>query len=510
MYPLDDNNLDRLSAEAAEHYHAPGNPSWESLEQVLDIELPQKKEKKRRGLFFFFLFTGLFISGAGFWYYRTPAPSSAIARSKGNTIPAAVTTAANTNNASTGSLATGATVPEAAVHANTKTVLPTTGKPRAGNPGAAALPAATSDNTTTTGSTGKKAANTIEQPSVTPGTAGSQLIVTNASHQTKTKKSRTILTAANAPAPAGNTLAKRNNTGVATGKKNTATSAPSGKKTGQPAITDTETGGDITAADPAGTSTAQKNNPPVTTVTGLSPAQDKSLAPAADATMNKKTAASTAAGQPETAKTNPGKKKKTSSKAFSIGLTGGVDISTVKFSYANNLGYNIGLLGGYHFNNNWSVYTGAVYTKKNYKLNGYNYSSPYPPAPNYELETVDGYCRMWEVPVLGRYTFNSRKTTHWFVSTGLSSYFMQQEHYNYNYKLWGVSGSRSWTNNAGSNYWFSILDLSAGLEKQLGSHLSAQVEPYAKLPLAGLGTGKIQLSSFGINLTLQYKKKIGK
>ena len=184
-------------------------------------------------------------------------------------------------------------------------------------------------------------------------------------------------------------------------------------------------------------------------------------------------------------------------------------MSTVKFDYGDNAGYNIGIVGGYHFNKNWSVHTGAVYTKKNYKMDGGNYHSVVM-STNYVLETVDGSCRMWEVPVVGRYTFNSRTNARLFVSGGLSSYFMQEENYNYNYKYYGNPGVRSWTNNSSSNYWFSILDLSAGVEKQLGPHLIGQVEPYARLPLSGVGFGKIQLSSFGVNVTLQYRKKIGK
>ena len=64
MYNPDDKDIDRLSREAAEHYHAPGTPSWETLRQTLDKELPQEKEKKRRGfLFFFLLFAGLSLAG---------------------------------------------------------------------------------------------------------------------------------------------------------------------------------------------------------------------------------------------------------------------------------------------------------------------------------------------------------------------------------------------------------------------------------------------------------------
>ena len=45
MYKPDD-DIDDLSRNAAEHYKAPGAPSWDALEKVLDVELPKEEEKK--------------------------------------------------------------------------------------------------------------------------------------------------------------------------------------------------------------------------------------------------------------------------------------------------------------------------------------------------------------------------------------------------------------------------------------------------------------------------------
>ena len=69
MYKPDEKDIDRLSREAAEHYHAPGIPAWDALQQVLDKELPQEEERKRRGFFFFFfLLMGLSLTGSVLWY----------------------------------------------------------------------------------------------------------------------------------------------------------------------------------------------------------------------------------------------------------------------------------------------------------------------------------------------------------------------------------------------------------------------------------------------------------
>ncbi len=191
---------------------------------------------------------------------------------------------------------------------------------------------------------------------------------------------------------------------------------------------------------------------------------------------------------------------------FSISVLTGVDISTVKFRYASDMGYNAGLLGGYHFNNRWSLHTGVIYTKKNYKMAGSDFTAPKGTAPSYwALETVEGYCQMWEVPLLMRYSFVNKTNRRFFVSTGLSSYFMTKESYDYYYPFNNRIVTRNGTYNSGEKYLFSIAHFSAGIEQHVGKNLSMLIEPYAKIPVSGVGFGSIKLSSLGVNLALQYR-----
>lgn len=191
---------------------------------------------------------------------------------------------------------------------------------------------------------------------------------------------------------------------------------------------------------------------------------------------------------------------------FSISVLTGVDISTVKFRYASDMGYNAGLIGGYHFNNRWSLHTGVIYTKKNYKMTGSDFTAPKGTAPSYwALETVEGYCQMWEVPLLIRYSFVNKTNHRFFVSTGLSSYFMTKESYDYYYPFNNRIIMRNGTYNSREKYFLSIAHLSAGIEQHVGKNLSMLIEPYAKIPVSGIGFGNIKLSSLGVNLALQYR-----
>ncbi len=199
--------------------------------------------------------------------------------------------------------------------------------------------------------------------------------------------------------------------------------------------------------------------------------------------------------------------KRVSGKGFSYAFLVGVDKSTVKFRYDNSPGINIGILAGYHINNRWSVHTGAIYTQKNYKVAGADFTAPKGTwISYYQLEDVTGYCRMWEVPLLARYTMGHTANKSSFLSAGLSSYFMTSENYDYFYYYNGQPVTRNSSLNSSDKHILSIVHLSAGFGKQLSKKWTIQVEPYAKLPLGGVGFGSIRLSSFGLNLSLQHRQ----
>ena len=52
----------------------------------------------------------------------------------------------------------------------------------------------------------------------------------------------------------------------------------------------------------------------------------------------------------------------------------------------------------------------------------------------------------------------------------------------------------------------STLNVSAGYERQLGGGFSLQIEPYLKLPLAGVGWGSVRLFSTGLHLSLGFHR----
>ncbi len=199
--------------------------------------------------------------------------------------------------------------------------------------------------------------------------------------------------------------------------------------------------------------------------------------------------------------------KPKSKKGFFIGITGGFDESTVKYSYASNSGYNLGGELGYRINDRWSIQTGAIYTQKKYKLNGADFHPPKGSWVSYlNIETVEGYCKMWDIPIMATYHFKGNENGNGFVSLGTSSYFMKNENYDYLINYNNQAYTRNSNYNSTDQHLFALLHISAGIEKPIGKNITTIIEPYAKLPLSGVGFGNIQLSSFGLNFSVQYRQ----
>jgi hypothetical protein len=184
------------------------------------------------------------------------------------------------------------------------------------------------------------------------------------------------------------------------------------------------------------------------------------------------------------------------------GILGAPDLSMVKFQSTKGVGSTLGILVGYAFNDRWAIETGAYVDRKRYYTEGeyFNTEKVYVP-PNSQLLNVDGTCYMWEIPLNVRYNFNPAGKTRWFATAGLSTYLMSREDYTYAYKYAGPrTWNSSWDLKKPSHYPFSIVGASVGFEQRLGNVGNLRIEPYVRVPLSGIGTGKLPIMSTGINI----------
>lgn len=209
-----------------------------------------------------------------------------------------------------------------------------------------------------------------------------------------------------------------------------------------------------------------------------------------------------------TSKKAPGSKINTKSKYkknFDISLVYAPELTTVRFTHTDKLGSNYGFLVGYNIIRNISVRTGLINSRKNYTAAGKDFTLNYPPPPGYKLNNASGYCKMVELPLNIKYQFSGTDKVKFFVTAGLSSYFMKSEYYTINFKNDYYARDITHTYNTQRNYWFSVADLEAGIEKQISKKLFIAASPFMKVPLTGMGEGKLKLQGAGILFFVTYK-----
>ena len=188
---------------------------------------------------------------------------------------------------------------------------------------------------------------------------------------------------------------------------------------------------------------------------------------------------------------------------LSYSIVFGPDVSTVKSQRASTVGYSIGVLLRYQLLGKLSVEGGVLWARKNYYTEGkYLDTSNLKLPPWSKVKTADGYCNMFEIPINLKYDLITKKNNSLFISAGVSSYLMNHEAYDVSYQLYSQLYSKEYAYSNSSKNWFSIVNISAGYERSLGKKVTVGIAPYIKLPLGGIGNGKLPVTSKGVYLSL--------
>lgn len=461
MYPLSDNDMDRISREASEQFDVePSTSGWDRLEKRLDKELPKEKDRRR----FLWLFLLLLLVGGGLLSLQLINAGSS------DQIPVVRTESPNsapvTNNEPARDIPASAT-------ADTNT--PTATQKSAGPSVTAATPAIEN----------KKTAIAVEHSAAPVAANAGPRPSANDAPTIKVKKRAAVTGTLSSGSITKNKSAKKPVVATTDLSANNAT-------------LQIEKAANSEKAETAETETQPQT--PVVTITATPaealPAKDSTATEAAPATAN------------ATANT-PKKDKGRSRNKLALGLTAGIDWSRIHSMADERNGYNFGFTISYDINDRWSVSTGAILTRKKYSALGKDFNPPDHYWTTYvKLQTVVGYCQMIDIPLNLRYNITNKKTSRLFASTGLSSYLMSRQYYKYYYiNQANQAMERDWTSTENSAYWMGILNFSAGYEKQLSAHWSLQAEPFLKLPLKGVGFGRMDISSYGALFTLKYRPK---
>ncbi len=206
---------------------------------------------------------------------------------------------------------------------------------------------------------------------------------------------------------------------------------------------------------------------------------------------------------------SPENRKKKPAVPGKLGITfsAGPDVSFIKINKLGNTTLNYGAGLSYSFAKHFTVLTGFYVSKKIYAADTANYkpSTGLGPYSAY-LKKIDANCKVYEIPVSVQYSFGQAKNHQWFGGLGLSSYLMKKEKYDYTYKYPnGMAYYKEYVLNNENKHYFSVLTLSGGYQYHISNRVSIAAAPYLKLPLGGVGYGKVKLNSAGVLFTATVK-----
>jgi len=187
---------------------------------------------------------------------------------------------------------------------------------------------------------------------------------------------------------------------------------------------------------------------------------------------------------------------------FVGGVIGAQDINGAGSFKQGKVGSKAGLVFAAGVSQRLTISTGAVYSSTPYSAGYDNFTLPY--QPKVSPVSLTANCQMLDIPInIGYQVYNQGKNMISF-GTGLSSYIMLQQDYNFVYSSSSGIAPKDYSVPNSSSYLFKILNLNATYERQISSKAGITIQPYLKLPLADIGYSQVKLQTTGIAVGLSW------
>jgi hypothetical protein len=187
---------------------------------------------------------------------------------------------------------------------------------------------------------------------------------------------------------------------------------------------------------------------------------------------------------------------------FAITVLAASDKNGVGSFQQTKPGNNAGLLFSVGLGKRFIISTGAVYNAKQYISSFANYHTAYQFPTN--PVSVQANCKMFDIPLNIDYRIFNSYRNKISIGTGVSSYLMLHESYQYNYAEYGTAGPTHYNVPNPDKYLFSIVNFQATYERQINSTVGITLQPYMKLPLSAVGASQVRLQSTGVAVGLTW------
>lgn len=192
---------------------------------------------------------------------------------------------------------------------------------------------------------------------------------------------------------------------------------------------------------------------------------------------------------------------------MAAGLAFTPDLSSVGLQpRMSEVGQAYGLLVEFNASRLLKLSTGAYRSNKVYTAGKGDYNPPFYSGWPGGIEPVktDAACSVLDIPLTASLRVADFGKTRIWISSGLSSYWMLSEDYRYSYDPGNEGRYAGWSGKNESKHLFSVASASVSVETFLSPHFSIQLEPFLKMPLGGVGYGKVYLYTTGALLSAKY------
>jgi hypothetical protein len=188
---------------------------------------------------------------------------------------------------------------------------------------------------------------------------------------------------------------------------------------------------------------------------------------------------------------------------FALSILAAPDVNGVGSSFQQGkVGTNEGLLFSAGISKKFTITTGAIYSDKPYITGFANYHTGYQFGVNPVDVTAD--CRMLDIPLNIGYQVYNKHQNKISVGTGLSSYIMLSQTFQFNYSSAYNTGPAQFNAPGVDKYFFGVLNLNATYQHQVNSKVGYSIQPYMKLPLTNIGYSQVKLQTTGVAIGLTW------
>lgn len=196
---------------------------------------------------------------------------------------------------------------------------------------------------------------------------------------------------------------------------------------------------------------------------------------------------------------------------LSIGLLVSPDFTGTSLGNSfESVGNSYGMGLEYYVSHKTRLKMAVLLNQKVYSATGDEYTIPrtqYGSSATPSPDWVDAVCDILEIPLYIQFRVLDSERHGLWLSTGLSSYWMRREKYQYTYADYVTPGADGILIEKENRHLLSVLNLGLAYERQLSPSLSIELEPYIKIPLGGVGYGKVSLYTTGAYLSFKYHIK---